>query len=228
MSKSSVLLLGASGLVGGECLNLLLQKDTFDPVVVLNRRKLEAARHPRVIEFITAFENIAELSDLIRAESVICALGTTIKKAGSQSSFRKVDYDIPVEIGKIAMKNGTRNFILVSALGANPDSKIFYNRIKGEVETAIRQLGFESAVFLRPSLLLGNRKEQRTGEKLARQLGHWFSFLLPGKYKPVEARTVSAAAIYFAENPERGVRIVESNDIRKIGKDYLSRAVEKS
>jgi uncharacterized protein YbjT (DUF2867 family) len=157
------------------------------------------------------FSRLADDRDALASDVVICALGTTIKKAGSKERFREVDHDYPLAAARLALDAGARHFLLVSAIGASADSRVFYNRVKGELEDDLLALGFPLTTIVRPSLLLGDRSEFRLGEAVAGKL----AFLVPGRYRPVQARAVARALVAEAHRtgPER--RVVESDEIRR-------------
>ncbi|MDQ6829871.1 MAG: NAD(P)H-binding protein [Gemmatimonadota bacterium] len=203
-----VLLAGATGLVGRECLALLLADDAFARVVAITRRPLPPA--PRLESHVVDFDRLSEHADLFAVDAIICALGTTIKQAGSEERFRHVDHDYPLTIAKLGLERGAKRFALVSSLGANADSRVFYNRVKGEVERDVLALAYESITIVRPSLLLGDRGELRLGEEIAKR----FAWLIPGKYRPVQARAVAAALVRAAKNGAPGRRTIESAEIR--------------
>jgi uncharacterized protein YbjT (DUF2867 family) len=206
----SIALLGATGLVGRHTLDLLAGDPYFTRVVVLARRKFAEAMAPRVEAHIVEFERLHERPDLLGVDQVICALGTTIKAVGgSKEKFRAVDYGIPLAAARIAQQQGARHFLLVSALGASAESRVFYSRVKGELEDALRTLPFRSVTILRPSLLLGDRNEFRLGEEVAKR----FAFLVPGKYRPIHARDVAAALVRSAKEDVPGLHILESDEI---------------
>jgi len=212
----SVALLGATGLVGRHCLDLLASDRSFERIVAIARRKFAEATAPRVEAQIVDVEHLEQRPDLFRVDQVICALGTTIKAAGgSKSKFREIDLEIPLTAAKLALKEGARHYLLVSALGANAQSRIFYNRVKGELEDALRTLGYRSVTIVRPSLLLGDRAEFRLGEEVAKRL----AWIVPGRYRPIHARAVAAALVRSAKEDVPGLRIIESDRIRA---DYLS------
>jgi uncharacterized protein YbjT (DUF2867 family) len=218
MSARAALLLGATGLVGGQCLELLLHDDSYGRVVTLGRRLLPV-KHEKLEQHAIDFERAGDFAELIRAQDVFCCLGTTIKKAGSREAFRKVDFDYPVRLAELALARGAEQFLLVSALGASPRSSVFYNRVKGETEAAIAGLSFKGVQIFRPSLLLGEREEFRPGERVAEKASWLFSFLLVGslgKYKPVQARAVAAAMLQVATENPAGVNIFESDRIRRM------------
>lgn len=140
----------------------------------------------------------------------MCALGTTIRKVGSQRQFRRVDHDYPLAAAHIGLRQGARHFLLVSALGANVRSRIFYNRVKGDIENAIRALPYRSITIARPSLLLGERSEVRVGESIAKR----FAWIFPKRYKPVHARDVARTLLQAAIEDRVGVRVIESADMQ--------------
>jgi uncharacterized protein YbjT (DUF2867 family) len=156
------------------------------------------------------FDRLDAHRDALVADQLICALGTTIKVAGSRERFRLVDRDYPLALARLGLEQGVRHFLLVSALGADAHSRVFYNRVKGELEDALAALPLRSLSIVRPSLLLGRRAEFRLGEQVLKRL----AFLVPGKYGPVHARDVAAALVRLAKEDAPGRRIVESAELR--------------
>ncbi len=217
MSRTA-LLLGASGLIGGHCLDLLLADKDYTQVTILVRRSLSRT-HPKLTQQVVDFDRLTEVADAFRVQDVFCCLGTTIKTAGSQEAFRKVDFTYPVESARLAVQQGATQFLLVSSLGANAKSSVFYSRTKGEVERAVAASDLSSVQIFRPSLLLGQRAEVRSGERMAEKLSRALSFLLVGplrKYRPIEARAVAAAMIAVAKDQRAGIHLYESNQIAEI------------
>ncbi|PJI47328.1 MAG: nucleoside-diphosphate sugar epimerase [Pseudomonas sp.] len=208
---TNILLAGATGLTGEHLLDRVLNEPTVKRVIAPARRKL--AEHPRL-------ENpIGPLAELIPhllqpVDTVFCCLGTTLKEAGSEEAFRSVDFDLPLALGERGLALGARHYIVVSALGADSKSSIFYSRTKGELEDALRQQGWQQLTIARPSLLLGQREEVRLAELLAAP----FSRILPGKLHGIEAIALARALWRLALEPGKGVRIVESDELRKLGK----------
>jgi uncharacterized protein YbjT (DUF2867 family) len=154
------------------------------------------------------------------ADVVFCALGTTIGKAGSEEAFRKVDLEAVLALARAASGAGARQFLVVSSLGADPKSKAFYSRVKGEMERRLRGIAFEGTQVFRPSLLLGARVEFRLGERLAASVAAPVGFLLAGplaKYRPIEAETVAAAMLRVARGAPAGFNVYESDEIRRLG-----------
>jgi uncharacterized protein YbjT (DUF2867 family) len=207
---SSVVILGATGLVGTECVRQFASSDQFQRVVVLARRGVpERVAASRVEAHIIDFERLEDAAEQFRVSHIVCALGTTIRKAGTQERFRRVDHDYPIDAARLGLRHGAHHFLLVSALGANARSRIFYNRVKGEVENAVRALPYRSITIVRPSLLLGERGEFRLGESI----GKLFAGITPRRVKPVHARRVAATLIRAALEDRPGVRVIESRDI---------------
>ena len=211
----SALLLGATGLVGGHCLDLLVEDDAYGRVVVL-ARKPGVREHPKLRWHVGTLERLAEFGGLLRVDDVFCCLGTTIRAAGSREAFARVDFGYVVDAARASAENGAAQLLLVSALGANPRSRVFYNRVKGEVEAAVRDLPFRGIQIFRPSLLLGRRTETRLGERVAAAALVPLSSLLVGrvrKYRPVPAADVAAAMVIVAKRAPHGVNVFESDRI---------------
>jgi len=214
----SALLLGASGLVGRHCLHLLLEDQTYGKVITFVRTPINL-QHPKLEQHIVDFDHLDKYAHLTKVNEVFCCLGTTIKKAGSQEAFRKVDFTYPVEIAKIAAQNGVEQFSIITALGANPKSSVFYNRVKGKVEEAIAKLSFKTINIFRPSLLLGKREERRIREKIGELLLHGLKPFLVGplrKYRAIEASVVAAAMVQVARKNLQGIKIFESDQIPQV------------
>ena len=213
------LLLGATGLVGSHCLDLLLEDERYESVRVLARRKLER-RHSRLELHQVDFERIEEQPELFSVDDVYCCLGTTMARAGSEEAFRRVDHDYVVRAAELAAGQGAEQFLLVSAVGADPQSQIFYNRVKGETEAAVKRLPFRAVWVLRPSLLLGERAELRIGEKLASAVSRPLSPLMVGRfrrYRPIAAADVARAMLLLAHRHGTG-GILESHEIAAIAR----------
>ncbi|MGH8490027.1 MAG: oxidoreductase [Gammaproteobacteria bacterium] len=214
-SSRTALLAGATGLVGGHCLELLLQDDAWEQVAVLGRREI-GTTHRKLVQRVVDFDRLAELGDVSRVDDVFCCLGTTMKRAGSEAAFRRVDFTYVHELAQLAF-GCAGQFLLVSALGADRQSRMFYNRVKGEVEDAVRKLPFDGVHIFRPSLLLGERREIRPGERLAILAGRAVGLMFVGplgRYRPIAARAVAAAMIRIAKDATRGVHVYESDRIR--------------
>jgi uncharacterized protein YbjT (DUF2867 family) len=160
--------------VGGLLVRSLLQNPAYGRICVLVRRPLEWG-HPKLEQHVVDWERLEEQKDLFRdVDDLYCCLGTTIKKAGSQENFRQVDFHYPVKAAKLAKEHGVSQMLVISSMGADAGSRVFYSRTKGEMEEALSAIGFRSLHIFRPSLILGDRKEKRLGEQLA---AHVMTFL---------------------------------------------------
>ena len=210
----TVLVAGASGLVGREILQGLLADDSVAAVHALGRRELPLP-HPKLTQHIVDFKALPALP---RAGEAFIALGTTIKVAGSQEAFRGVDFDAVVAAAKAAKGAGATRLGVVSAMGANARSSVFYNRVKGEMEDALSGLGFDTLVFARPSLLIGNRaalgQPVRSGEEMGEKVAHWLGPLIPANYRPIDVKSVARALLETVPRTT-GRRIILSGDLRK-------------
>ena len=212
----TALIAGASGLVGSKLLKLLLENDAYQTVHVLLRRPHEI-KSAKIVEHIINFDELVKFDFNQKIDHVFCTLGTTIKKAKTKENFRKVDYDYVLTLGKKANEWKAEKFLLVSSLGANAKSAIFYNRVKGEIEDALKHLELSHLFIFRPSLLLGNREEQRTGEKTAINVYKVIAPLFFGpfrKYKGIEASQVAKGMMETAQNDSEQLRIFESDKIQ--------------
>jgi uncharacterized protein YbjT (DUF2867 family) len=218
----TALIAGATGLVGGHCLVRLLGAPEYGRVVALTRRPLattDAKLEQRVIELDQLGR---EGFDFPQVDDVFCCLGTTIKVAGSQTAFRQVDFVSVVSLASLALGRGAKQFLLVSSLGANPKSPIFYSRVKGETEAAVSALAFEGRQIFRPSILVGERREQRPGERAGIAVMRGVSFAMRGplrKYRPIAAGTVANAMVRVAMQAPRGVNVYESDALERLGRE---------
>jgi len=211
-AERRVLLLGATGLVGRHCLDLLLEDPGVATVRVLVRRPPTDLQPSTKLEVVTAdFDQLASHPEWFAVDEVFCALGTTIAVAGSQDAFRKVDHDYPLAAAKLARSQGAKHYLLVSALGANATSRIFYNRVKGALENDLRALAFPSLTIAQPSMLMGERKEFRLLEEIAKSLG----WLWPAAYRPVPASQVALGLIRSAQEPHAGVKVLSNRQLRE-------------
>ncbi len=218
MPTRTALVLGATGLVGRQCLHRLLADDAYPSVVTLGRRPLAQA-HPKRTHHVIDFDRLADHAALFAAQDVFCCLGTTMKQAGSKAAFRRVDFTYPVEAARLALAGGAEQYLLVSALGANSRSLVFYNRVKGEVEAAVGALPFFGVYVMRPSLLTGQREEARRGERVAEAVLGALSFALRGplgKLRPTAAATVAAAMVALAKAQPGGVRTYTPEAMRAV------------
>ena len=189
-------IIGSTGIIGGHLLDLLINDPYFTTVRVLIRRPLELS-HTKLEKKLVDFNDLENFRLALEGTDVIfCCIGTTMKQVrGDKAAYRKIDYDIAVHAAQLGKANGCEKFVLVSAVGADSKSRNFYLKLKGETEEAVQASGVESVYILRPSLLIGNRKEFRAGEKIAAWLMPLFAFLLPARYKPVKASEVAKAML---------------------------------
>lgn len=212
-SARSVLVIGATGLVGKEIVRQLLADSSVSSVTALTRRPIErSAGDEKLRNEVVDFDKLSDHADVFSVDQIFCALGTTIKQAGSQDAFRHIDHDIPLAAATLGAREGVKDFLLVSALGASAASRVFYNRVKGELEDALRTMGFRSLTIARPSLLVGERDHPRLVEQIGARLG----WLVPGRYKPVRATRVAAALVDAARRAEPGMHIIESDEIQRV------------
>lgn len=220
MDNKTAVLAGASGLVGGELLELLLASPVYGKVVVPVRKMLPV-RHPKLSQHVLDFKYLGGFQGGYPCDEVFCCLGTTIKKAGSQEAFRQVDQAYPLELARQALAKGTGRFLIVTAMGADPKSSIFYNRVKGELEASLASLGFGSLEIFRPSLLLGDRQETRPGERIGAAIAPLLRPFLMGplrKYRPIRAGVVAQAMFNAAQSQAQGVRIHASDRIEDLAR----------
>ena len=216
MSARIALIAGANGLVGGECLRRLLEHPDYGRVIALLRRPLSVT-NARLEQRIVDFDRLD--FDPTPGADVFCALGTTIHKAGSQAAFRAVDYGYVKALAERTAAAGAGQFVLVSAVDANPRSGNFYLRVKGEIEESVSALPFASVHCFRPSFLLGEREEQRFGERIGTTLARSVAFALVGRlrrYRPIAAATVGAAMVRAAASARLGTHIYHYDEIRAL------------
>jgi uncharacterized protein YbjT (DUF2867 family) len=194
LERRRALLVGATGLIGSLVLQRLLDVSLYRSVTVWTRRPL--AMHAAGLRTETFdFEDLA--SHKVQAEDVFCCIGTTMKHARTREVFRRIDHDYPVALAKAAARDGAKRLLVVSSLGADPRSRVFYNRVKGEMETDVAAAGVPTTIFFRPTLLRGHRDEFRLGERIGLAIGDLLGPLLD-KYRPIDADVVATAMIKAA------------------------------
>lgn len=214
----SALILGATGLIGEYLLNLMLEDDYYDQITAISRQGLKD--HPKLSVLLGEFSDVDSLLQGKTFDHVFCCLGTTMKKARSKEQFIKVDYSYPLKVAELTYESGASKYLLVTAMGADPSSSFFYNKVKGELERDLRLIGFESLHLLRPSLLLGNRKEFRFGERIGQAVFKLLGFLFIGplkKYKGINYRKVAYALLYYGKEHSIGVSVHLSDEMQNIG-----------
>lgn len=212
-SEIRALLAGATGLVGGHCLNALLEDPDFSAVTVLARQPLERVA-PKLTARLVDFDRLGDIAEAFDVDVVLCCLGTTHRIAGSPEAFARVDHIYVAELARLAAARGARCFVLVSAVGADPGSPVFYQRVKGRAESAVSELPFRAVHILRPSLLLGQRRQPRPAEDWSKQFVPLWSWMLWGPlshYRPVPAKTVAARMVELAKGDQQGVHIHHFN-----------------
>lgn len=217
MSQTAIVI-GASGLTGNSLTATLLSDPAISLVKVIVRKPLPL-EHPKLQNIVLSFDDLPALQAALQGDILFCCIGTTIKKAGSQKAFQEVDREIPLRCAEIAKRNGVKQFLLISAIGANAAARNFYLRTKGQTEQGIARSGFESIHIFRPSLILGERDEFRMGEKIGAVIMQITSFLLQGKlkkYRGIEAQAIARAMKKIALRQIKGTHIYESDEIQGI------------
>jgi uncharacterized protein YbjT (DUF2867 family) len=217
-TNKTALIFGATGLVGGHVLRLALEMEAYSSVVAFTRGPLSIV-HPKLKNVVINFDRFSDYKKEMVGDDLFLCLGTTIKKAGSEAAFMVVDFDYPLAAAKIAQSNGVNQVLLCSAVDANATSKIFYNRVKGQLEDALKGMNFGALHIFQPSLLLGERNENRFGESVAKVAGKFLDKIVGGllsKYRPVEAETVAAAMVKSAQILRGGVFVHASHKLSEI------------
>ncbi|GAB3870512.1 oxidoreductase [Hymenobacter segetis] len=213
--QKTALLAGATGLIGSQLLPLLLASERYAKVIVVGRKAVPTI-HPKLVQVVTELDRLDEVRLKLIADDVFCCLGTTMKQAGSKEAFFKVDFLYVVQLAALAAGNFASQFMVVSSMGADADSAIYYSRVKGEMEAAVRQTPFRAIHIFRPSLLLGERAAPRLGERLGAVVLRLLRPLLRGpllKYRPVTGATVAAAMLRAAEEDGGGTRVHSSEEL---------------
>lgn len=211
-TQKTALVIGATGLIGDILTHKLVDSPFYEKVKVLVRKSLNW-QHPRLQEVLFDFDHPNSL--VTQADDIFCCLGTTIKKAGSKEAFQKVDYQYPLDIARLSLASGARQFSIVTAMGANSTSAFFYNRVKGDVERDLSALHYPTLLIFRPSLLLGNRSEKRLGERMATGVMTLLNPLIPARYKGVDAARVANAMLTTAQQGLTGKHIYESDRLQQ-------------
>tara|TARA_R110000796_G_scaffold183498_1_gene299920 strand:- start:54301 stop:54966 length:666 start_codon:yes stop_codon:yes gene_type:complete len=213
----TALILGATGLTGGILLQLLLENGAYDKVKLFSRSSI-GFTHPKMEEYVINLFQLEKFKSDFIGDEVYCCIGTTKKKTPNNEMYKNIDYGIPVKAAQLAKENKIETILIISALGANAESSIFYNRIKGEMENAVLNLHIKNTYILQPSLIGGNRLEKRFGEQFFKQVMKLLHFVLVGpleKYKTIEPITIAKAMIWLANNDFNKNRI-ESDELKKL------------
>jgi uncharacterized protein YbjT (DUF2867 family) len=216
----TALVFGSTGLTGNALTHLLIEDENYS-LIKLFVRKPSSIKNPNVKEIIIGNDfSETDISEELRGDELFCCVGTTMKKAGSKEAFEEVDLNIPVRLSKIAVKNQVGKFLIISSIGANPRSRNFYLRTKGKMEEQVLISGIKKIHIFRPSLILGNRNENRFGENIGKILYKVFSFVFIGslkKYKGIEAKAIARAMINVAKGDYKN-NIFESDEMATISK----------
>lgn len=199
-------------------LELLLQDSDYDRVKVFTRNKLPIA-HTKIEEHVIDLLKLRDFANEFNADVVFCCIGTTKAKTPNKELYRAIDYGIPVEAAKLAKQNSINHFIVISALGANSESKVLYNRLKGKMERDVLAQHIEHTHLLQPSLIVGERKEKRTGEDFSKHLMKLFGFLIPARYKMIHGKTIAKAMIQLTRKPSNE-EVIPSEKIKSIAEQY--------
>lgn len=215
--KKTALLIGSTGLTGSLLLDILLAGEDYGKVVSFVR-KATGISHPKLAEHVVDFDNAGTYKDFIGGDDFFCCMGTTIKKAGTQEAFARVDLQYPLDFARIAKQKGIKQYLIISSIGANPLSKNFYLRTKGQVEEGLKNLNFDTAIAVEPSFLTGERKEFRLGEKIGLYVMKVLSLFMVGKlrrYRSIEARQVARSMYDAAQAGLEGYYVLKSEQLRQ-------------
>jgi uncharacterized protein YbjT (DUF2867 family) len=215
--KKTALILGASGLTGSLVLEALIQDDRYDKIKLFSRSTINPTSS-KVEEYLGDLLNLDAFSEVFTGDEVYCCIGTTKNKTPNKAMYRNIDFGIPTRAARLAKDNNIETFSVVSALGANEKSLVFYNKTKGEMEQAVLKEEITNTYILRPSMIGGNREEHRTGEQFLIKAFHFLNPLLIGglkKYRLIEAETIAKAMIQLS-NEKPNKNIIESDEIQKI------------
>ncbi len=216
--KKTALVIGASGLVGRHLVNKLLADPDFSKIIIFVRKKIEIS-HPKLFQNITDFNSLSSVSESFRGDALFCCIGTTTKQVNSKQEYRKVDYEYPLQVGKICKANNVKHFLLISSIGANIKSRAFYTRLKGEIEQEIIKLDFDRTSIFRPSFLDGEREKTRLRERAGIFFVKIFSPFLTGKLRKcraIRAEVVAQVMLEMSKNQKEKIKIFESDEIQKI------------
>lgn len=216
MEQKTAIIAGASGLIGRSLTQLLIKSDDYGQIIALVRKPL-GIKHEKLTEQTVDFNAIEDMEDFPEGDDIFCCLGTTMKKAGSKDAFYKVDFTYPYELAQRALKAGAMRFFLVSALGAKLNSRVFYNKVKGELEDKLSFLNYRTIYMFKPSLLRGNRGESRPGESFAQAMTRIIPFIGPWKkYRPIHADKVADSMMKVAKQEDKGCYFYQSEIMRKM------------
>lgn len=216
--KLTANVVGATGLVGKQLVDLLLENQSFEKVRIFVRRN-SGIQHPKLEEHIVDFGDDESWKTQLKGDVLFSTLGTTLKQARSKGKQYEIDFTLNYNFAKAAQENGIENYVLVSSIGANAKSSIFYTRIKGELDEAVAKLGFPNLAILRPSSLTGERKEKRVGEVITIPLATFFTKIVFKKYRPVKDTIVAKAMINAVVNPDKNKTIWEGDEVFSLAEE---------
>lgn len=215
MEKTAILL-GATGLTGSLLLNELIADSTYKKIKIFSRTPVKI-QSDKIEEHIVDLLQLENQKQQFKADLVFCCIGTTKAKTPDKNLYRKIDYGIPVAAAKLAKQNNIQKFIVISSLGANKKSFVFYSKTKGEMERDVLNQGIPETYILRPSLIVGNRKENRFGERLGAIFLKTFQFMIPKKHKAIQAKTIAEAMLHLGKETYPN-KIIPSDEIKKLAK----------
>jgi uncharacterized protein YbjT (DUF2867 family) len=221
--KKTAIILGASGLTGTILLHKLIEDKSYQSIKLFSRSKIEGLPN-KVTQFIGDLLELEKFKADFTADAVFCCIGTTAKKTPDKKRYKQIDYGIPVTAAKLTKENNIETFLVISSMGANKKSNVFYNKTKGEMEHAVLKQHIKNTFILRPSLIGGERKEQRIGEKTALIVFKLMQPLLIGnlkQYKTIDAENIAKAMCYLANKKTNAEVIITSNEILKLSKKEL-------
>jgi uncharacterized protein YbjT (DUF2867 family) len=206
MEKRKALVIGATGLIGRSLVFELLKSEAYEEVIVLTRKDL-VIKHSKLSQFILDFDCLTDYASQMKVNDVFCCMGSTKARTPDENVYRKIDFEYPLQVARMAKEQGAQQFLLISSMGANTQSTVFYTRLKGEIEAAISSLNYPTYKIFRPSLLLGDRIESRPLETILQYFMRAFSILFIGpakKYKAIPGNVVAKAMLKAAINSETG------------------------
>ncbi|TVX93593.1 oxidoreductase [Paenibacillus agilis] len=215
LKEKTALLVGATGLVGGHLLHILLEQPAYDKVKIFTRRNIQLD-HPKLEQIVVDFDHLEQYVDHMHVDDVYCCLGTTIKKAGSKEAFRKVDFEYPLVMAKMAKQCGASKFLMVTSIGADSKSSFFYVQVKGDVEEEVKKVGLSSVHVFQPSLLLGSRSESRPRERAIMMVSPLIKLIARGKwsqYSPIQAKDVAEAMYRVGQSQRQGNHVYHYEQI---------------
>ncbi|CAN5404545.1 oxidoreductase [soil metagenome] len=209
----TAIIAGATGLIGKQVLELLIADGSYGKIIAITRKPLLVS-NSKLQNLVMDFADLSTNANQLKGDDVFCCLGTTIKQAGSKEAFRKVDFEYPVNLAKLTNTLGAKQFLLITALGAEKKSSVFYNKVKGEVEEEIEKIGFESYHIFQPSMLIGVRTDERAAERVGQSVMKVLDFAIPKKYKAIESGKVARAMVKIALQNQKGKHIHASSELQ--------------